>query len=153
MGCCLLLKWCVRLGIALNLHGNGRPQVTGKNKPRPLYKKNERKVIIGCLDDLRYVVFGWSGLLKSQFLGGFRTFGKLLFCPVLFIYPILVFLFSCFLLSLSLSLSLLGVSDSVCAFDSWSDPCEFLCCWEDCSMNSLCQNLGGNVESEQFSLI
>ncbi len=114
MGCCLLLKWCVRLGIALNLHGNGRPQVTGKNKPRPLYKKNERKVIIGCLDDLRYVVFGWSGLHKSQFLGGFRTFGKLLFCPVLFIYPILVFLFSCFLLSLSLSLSLSWASLTQC---------------------------------------
>lgn len=133
MGYCLPLKWCVRFGIALNLHGNGRPQVTGRNRPHPF--SNKRAAIIGCLCSV--VVFGWSGLLKSLFLDGFSYVGKT-FCSVLFICsPLFYFL-----------VFLVGGWLTVCVFDSWSDACEFLCCWEDCSMNSPCQNLGGNVESE-----
>lgn len=77
MGSCLPQKWCVRFGIALNLHGNGRPQVTGRNWPRPLF--NKRAAIIGCLCT---VVFGWSGLLKSFFSHSGMLARLILFCII-----------------------------------------------------------------------
>lgn len=78
------------------------------------------------------------GCLRASFL---VDLGLLANSHFVLYYLYIPFYYFCLLVfSFSLSLSR--------AFDSWSDPCEFLCCWEDWSMNSLCQNLGGNVESE-----
>ncbi len=86
------------------------------------------------------------GCSRASFLVDLRLLANSHFALYYLYIPFYSFCFLVFSFSLSLSPGSLWVT--VCAFDSWSDPCEFLCCWEDCSMNSLCQNLWGNVESE-----
>lgn len=105
MGCNFVLKWCGRFAIALDLHGNVQPQVTGKDSPR-LFLKEDSMFL--CWSEL----FDACSLLGSFWMNTvFRTCAKHPFKRVFAVlHPVLVSL-----LFASLS-SLLGVSDSVCMY-------------------------------------